>query len=79
MGEGKGQAPKGRHRANPMCRPFAAVKDRAAQPTISTVGYGVTSLRDFEQHKSRTPHINGGRNLLRDRLLARIFPESEED
>jgi hypothetical protein len=33
------------------------------------VGYVVTSLRDFEQHKSRAPCVNSGRNFLRDTLL----------
>ena len=67
----QGQAPKGRHRANQMCRPFGAVNDRAACPTVSTVGYVVTSLRDFEQHNRRTPDINIDRKFLRGRLLAK--------
>jgi len=65
----QGQAPKGRHRANQLCRPFGAVNDHAACPTVSTVGYVVTILRDFEQHKSRTRDNNGGRKFLRDKLL----------
>jgi hypothetical protein len=68
----QGQAPKGRHRANRLCRPFGAVNDHAACPTVSTVGYVVTSLRDFEQHNRRTPDINTGRKFLRGRLLERF-------
>jgi hypothetical protein len=52
-----------------MCRPFGAVKDRTLYPTVSTVGYVVTSLWDLEQDESRTPHINSGRNSLWDKLL----------
>jgi hypothetical protein len=52
-----------------MCRPFGAVNDRAACPTVSTVGYVVTSLRDFEQHDRRTSDINIDRKFLRGRLL----------
>jgi hypothetical protein len=40
----EGQAPKGRHRANQMCRPFEAVNDRTTCPTVSTVGYVLSSL-----------------------------------
>ena len=68
----QGQAPKGRHRANQMCRPFGAVNDHAACPTVSTVGYVVTSLRDFEQHNRGAPHINLGRKFLRGGLLERF-------
>src|SRR6266699_7021621 len=62
-----------------MCRLFGAVKDHTARPTVSTVGYVVTSLRDFEQYKSRAPYINSGRNFLRDKLLGRISHESGKD
>jgi hypothetical protein len=65
----QGQAPKGRHKANQMCRPFGAVNDHAACPTVSTVGYVVTSLRDFEQHNRRTSDINIDRKFLGGRLL----------
>ena len=47
-----------------MCRPSGAVNDRTSCPTVSTVGYDVTSLRDFE------PHDDSRRNFLGDRLLA---------
>jgi hypothetical protein len=67
------QAPTGRHRTNQMCRPVGAVNHYTACPTVSTVGYAVTSLRDFEQHKGRTPHISNGRNFLGDRLLCNGF------
>jgi hypothetical protein len=30
-----------------LCRPFGAPRDRNAAPTVSTVGYAVSSLRDF--------------------------------
>ena len=72
----EGQAPKERHRGNQMCRPFGAVMDRTPCPTVSTVGYVVTSLRDFEQHKSGTPHSNIGRNFLWDRLFAKSVTKS---
>jgi len=55
-----------------MCRPSGAVTDRTTCPTVSTVGYVVMSLRDFEQHKGKTPHISSGRNFLQDRLLEEI-------
>jgi hypothetical protein len=55
-----------------MCRPFGAVKDHAACPTVSTVGYVVTSLRDFEQHNRRTSDINIDRKFLLGRLQTRI-------
>ncbi len=42
-------------------------------PTVKTVGYGVTSLRDCEQYKSRVPQIHSGRNFLQDKLLARFL------
>jgi hypothetical protein len=53
-----------------MCRPYGAVNDHAACPTVYTVGYVVTSLRDFEQHNRTTPDINIDRKFLRGRLLA---------
>jgi hypothetical protein len=34
-----------------MYRPSGAVNDRTANPTVSTVGYVVPSLRDFGQYK----------------------------
>ena len=40
-------------------------------PPFKTVGYGVPSLRDFEQHKNRTPPIDIASNFLRDRLSSR--------
>jgi hypothetical protein len=55
-----------------MCRPYGAVNDHVACPTVSTVGYVETSLRDFEQHNRRTPDINIGRKFLRGRLLERF-------
>ena len=53
-----------------MCRPFGAVTDRPV-PTVSTVGYIVTSLRDFKQHTSRAQHITRGQAFLRGLLLHR--------
>jgi hypothetical protein len=53
-----------------MCRPYGAVNDHAACPTVSTVGYVVTSLRDFEQHNRTTSDINIDRKFLGSRLLA---------
>jgi len=61
-----------------MCRPYGAVHDCNPNPTVSTVGYVVSSLRDFKQHKSRTPHINSGRNVLWDKLPFRIGPTSRK-
>ena len=48
-----------------LCRPSRAVNARSPSPTVQTVGYGVTSLRDFEQHVSRKQRMHSGRNLLR--------------
>lgn len=39
----EGQAQEGRHRTNPLYRPAGAVKDRTPVPTVSTVGYVVTT------------------------------------
>jgi hypothetical protein len=61
-----------------MYRPSGAVNDRTPYPTVSTVGYVVTSLRDLEQNKSRTPRNNSGRNFLLDKLLIRIGPTSRK-
>ena len=35
-----------------MCRPCGAADDRTMRPTVETVGYLVTSLRDFQQQKA---------------------------
>ena len=56
-----------------MCRPSGAVKDRTPYPTVKTVGYVVTSLRDFEQNKCRPLHISRGQNLLWGKHLARAY------
>ncbi len=34
-----------------VCRPSGAFNCRPPSPTVSTVGYAVTSLRDFRKHK----------------------------
>ena len=47
------------------------MNDRTPSPTDLTVGSVVSSLRDFEQHRTNTLHMESGRNFLRDKLLAR--------
>jgi hypothetical protein len=42
---------------NPNVPPFRGFESWHPVPTVQTVGYIVTSLRDFEQRKRRTPHI----------------------
>ena len=41
-----------------MCRPFGAVNYSTLYPTVSTVGYVVTSLRDFEGRDFCRRHPN---------------------
>jgi len=63
-----GQAPEGQHKAKQLRRASRAVKNRALCPTVSTMGYVVRSLRDFEQLEREAPYIKNGNNYLRGKL-----------
>jgi hypothetical protein len=61
--------------AKQVCRPYGALNACAPHPTrLGGVGYGMTSLRDFGQHKIRPVRDNSDRTILRGRFLPFCFP-----
>src|ERR1700687_6153768 len=71
MREGRGPSPEGAAQGDPNVPPLRGCERSHPVPHRFTVGYVVTSLRDFERHKSSTPDIKRGRKFLGDRLFAR--------
>ena len=52
--------------AEQVCRPYGALNHLAPSPTVETVGYEITSLRDFGQLEIRLDRSHRSRNILGD-------------
>src|SRR5258708_779703 len=74
MRQGTGPSPGGATQGNPNVPPLRGCQGSHPVPTVSTVGYVVASLRDFEHYKRRGPCIFSRRDFLRERVLSFISP-----